>query len=81
MEAHITENAQKLLEEKNQLIEAYRENMRKVQSSSITAGAKAVLNVVLQKARATDKSSEDKINEIINYCAIGLGKGTNTSEK
>lgn len=53
----------------------FRENARKVEPAGIMAGAKAICKLILEMAENSDKTAEEKLNDIIELCR------TNTENK
>ena len=58
------------IEKLDAAIEAMAEQIR---TDSIKTGAKLVCSVVIQKAHE-DKPCEDRLNDIVQFCALTLGK-------
>lgn len=46
--------------------------MQKVRLHGLAAGAKAVSQVIYEKATAKDKTAEERLNDVINFCLTGI---------
>lgn len=49
-----------------------RDAMRSATNNGIMAGAKAMCNLVLDKAENPDKTAEEKLQDIISFCKTNL---------
>jgi hypothetical protein len=50
-----------------------REKFEQVRNSGLIAGSKAICGVVLEKAKDEEKSVEERIHDIIDFCERSLG--------
>ena len=70
MNAHISDK-----DPMNVIQRVFRENVKKVELAGIMAGAKAICNLILETAQNSDKTADEKLDDIIKLCR------TNTENK
>lgn len=70
MNAHISDK-----DPMNVIQRVFRENVKKVELAGIMAGAKAICNLILEMAQNSDKTADEKLDDIIKLCR------TNTENK
>lgn len=57
----------------SELEKVIKENYQKIQSAAMTQGAKGMAGVIYDKCNQNNKTSDEIIAEIKEFCEIGLG--------
>lgn len=59
--------------ELRRVLKAAKENYRKIQSESVASGAKGIAGTIYDKCNQNNKTSDEIVSEIKEFCEIGLG--------
>lgn len=63
-----------------QLRETFNEGFKSAQRNGLLQGAIAIAKVVLDKASTTDKSAEERLSDIIQFCEVSLRNKTESGD-
>jgi len=62
------------LEQESQLTQQFKEGFKRHYSNGLLDGSVAMCGAILKKANNSDKTDSQKIEDIIAFCEISLGK-------
>lgn len=58
--------------EHNKILETYQKNLEKARTVGIAIGVQTVCKVIYDKAMNKDKSKEERLDDIINFCKVPI---------